>query len=74
VFRKLGMDYRQYVVQNPRFTRPEELHYLCGDCTKAKTVLGWKPEYTFETLIDEMIEAFQVSLGSGEEVRTGGNG
>jgi GDPmannose 4,6-dehydratase len=73
VFRKLGMDYRQYVVQNPRFTRPEELHYLCGDCTKAKTVLGWKPEYTFERLIDEMIEAFQVSLGTGEEVRTGGN-
>ena len=73
VFNKLGLDYRQYVVQSPRFVRPEELHYLCGDCTKAKTTLGWKPDYSFEQLIDEMIEAFQQSLGAGaEEVRAGG--
>jgi GDPmannose 4,6-dehydratase len=73
VFNKLGLDYRKYVVQSPRFVRPEELHYLCGDCTKAKTILGWKPDYSFEQLIDEMIEAFQQSLGAGaEEVRAGG--
>ena len=65
VFNKLGMDYRKYVVQNPRFMRPEELNYLCGDSAKAKTTLGWKPEYTFEQLIDEMIEAFQVSVRAG---------
>jgi len=65
VFHKLGMDYRKYVVQNPRFMRPEELNYLCGDSTKAKTTLGWKPEYTFEQLIDEMIEAFQASVRAG---------
>jgi GDPmannose 4,6-dehydratase len=56
VFKKLGMDYREYVVQNPKYMRPEELRYLCGDCSKAKKVLGWKPNYTFESLIDEMIE------------------
>jgi GDPmannose 4,6-dehydratase len=65
VFKKLGMDYRKYVVQNPRFMRPEELNYLCGDSSKAKTTLGWKPEYTFEQLIDEMIEAFRVSVRAG---------
>ena len=36
--------------------RAEELKYLKGDCTKLRTTLGWKPEYTFETLMDEMIE------------------
>jgi GDPmannose 4,6-dehydratase len=65
VFKKLGMDYRNHVVQNPRFMRPEELNYLCGDSSKAKTTLGWKPEYTFDQLIDEMIEAFQVSVRAG---------
>ena len=56
VFSKLGMDYKDYVVQNPKYIRPEELKYLKGDCSKAKTVLGWKHEYTFETMLDEMIE------------------
>ena len=56
VFKKLGMDYTEYVVQNPKYMRPEELRYLCGDCTKAKKVLGWKPEYTFDSMIEEMIQ------------------
>jgi GDPmannose 4,6-dehydratase len=57
VFRKLGMDYREHVVQNPKYMRPEELRYLCGDCTKVKDMLGWKAEYSFDKLVDEMIEA-----------------
>ena len=36
--------------------RPEELKYLKGDATKIRTELGWKPKYTFETLMDDMIE------------------
>lgn len=56
VFGKLGMDYRNYVVQNPKFLRPEELPYLKGDSTRIRTELGWKPEYTFESMMDEMIE------------------
>ena len=36
--------------------RAEELKYLRGDSTKLRTTFGWKPEYTFETLMDEMIE------------------
>jgi GDPmannose 4,6-dehydratase len=62
VFRKVGLDYRNHVVQNPKYMRPEELAYLCGDSTKALTVLGWAPESTLENLIDEMIEAFDASL------------
>lgn len=56
VFDKLGLDYKNYVVQNPIYLRPEELKYLKGDSTKIRTVLGWKPEYTFESLMDEMIQ------------------
>jgi GDPmannose 4,6-dehydratase len=56
VFKKLGLDYKEYVVQNPKYMRPEELRYLCGDCSKAKQTLCWKPEYTFDSMINEMIE------------------
>ena len=55
VFSKLGLDYRDYVVQNDKFLRPEELPYLKGDSTRIRE-LGWKPEYTFESMMDEMIE------------------
>ena len=56
VFETLGMDYQEFVIQNPKHLRPEELPYLKGDSTKVRTTLGWKPEYTFEMMMDEMIE------------------
>ena len=36
--------------------RPEELNVLKGDCSKARDVLGWKHNYTFEKMLDEMID------------------
>jgi GDPmannose 4,6-dehydratase len=59
VFGKLNLDYKQYVTQNPKYLRPEELPYLRGDNTKIVTELGWKPTYTFEALMDEMIAHWQ---------------
>tara|TARA_B100000282_G_scaffold270059_1_gene223856 strand:- start:63 stop:1031 length:969 start_codon:yes stop_codon:yes gene_type:complete len=56
VFTKLDLDYRDYVVQNPKYMRPEELKYLKGDSSKSREVLGWEPEYTFSSMMDEMIE------------------
>jgi GDPmannose 4,6-dehydratase len=56
VFDSMNMNYEDYVTQNPIFIRPEELKYLKGDSTKARTILGWKPEYTFESMLDEMVE------------------
>lgn len=55
VFSKLDMDYKNHVVQNPIYMRPEELKYLKGDSTKIRNTLNWEPEYTFETLLDDMI-------------------
>jgi GDPmannose 4,6-dehydratase len=57
VFGILGMDYREHVEQDPRLMRPEEVPRLRGDATKARTVLGWKPKYTFASLLDEMVES-----------------
>lgn len=59
VFGKLGLDYRDHVVQNPKYMRPEELRYLCGDCSKAKNLLKWEPAYTFDGMIEEMIQQWQ---------------
>jgi len=42
---------------NPEFYRPAEVDLLLGDATKAKTVLGWKPKFTFNDLVDDMINA-----------------
>jgi GDPmannose 4,6-dehydratase len=57
VFAKLGLDYSQYVEFDPRYLRPSEVDALCGDPTKLKTTLGWEPLYSFEDLVDEMIES-----------------
>jgi GDPmannose 4,6-dehydratase len=56
VFSKLDLDWRKYVVQDQKFLRPEELHDLKGDCSKLKSHTGWSPKYTFETMLDEMVE------------------
>ena len=58
VFSKLNLNYEDYVKINLKFVRPEELDYLCGDSSKSKEILGWKPEYSFEQLVDEMLDYF----------------
>jgi GDPmannose 4,6-dehydratase len=64
VFSKLELNYEDHVIQNQKFLRPEELPYLKGDSTKIRTELGWKPEYTFEMLMDEMVEHWMKIYGS----------
>jgi len=54
-FSKLDLDYKDYVGVNQKFWRPEELVNLKGDFSKIKSI-GFKAEYTFETLLDEMID------------------
>ena len=41
---------------NPRYYRPSEVDHLLGDPTKAKTSLGWKPKYSFQDLVEEMVK------------------
>ena len=56
VFNKLDLNYKDYVGIDDKYFRPEELTDLKGDCTKAKNILGWKHEYNFESMLDEMID------------------
>ena len=55
-FNKLNLDYTQYVKIDSKHKRPEELRYLKGDSNKLRTVLGWEPDYTFKSMLDEMVE------------------
>lgn len=55
VFSRLDLEWHKYIAADAKFFRPEELHDLKGDCTKLKTATGWEPDYSFETMLDEMI-------------------
>jgi GDPmannose 4,6-dehydratase len=59
VFSKLGLDYKQYVKVDQSLARPEETRHLKGDSSKLRKTLGWSPNYTFETLLDEMIDHYK---------------
>ena len=56
VFERLDLNYLDFTFQNAKFLRPEELPYLKGDASKARSVLGWQPEVSFDQLIDEMVD------------------
>ena len=62
IFSKLDLNYKDHVKINKKFIRPEELSYLCGDSSKARKVLGWKPEYSFESMVDEILDHFLKSI------------
>ena len=55
VFNKLDLEPTNYIKTDKRFYRSEELEFLKGDCSKAKKILNWEHKYTFETMLDEMI-------------------
>jgi len=56
-FDHVGLDWKQYVASDPKFIRPAEVDVLVGDASKAKRVLGWEPEISFEDMIAEMVDA-----------------
>ena len=56
VFKKLDLDPDKYVETDKKYQRPEELSRLKGDSSKLRSELNWTTHYTFETMLDEMIE------------------
>ena len=56
VFKSLGMNYLDHIIVDEKHFRPEELDNLKGDSTKLREKLLWSPNYTFESMLDEMIE------------------
>lgn len=69
VFKYLGLDYKDYVVQNEKFLRPEELPYLKGDSTKLREKTGWTPSYTFEEMMHEMCDHWMDELQGKKSYR-----
>ena len=56
-FSHLGLDWRDYVVEDAAFRRPADVEQLCADASKARRDLGWSPEVGFEELIRMMVDA-----------------
>jgi GDPmannose 4,6-dehydratase len=52
----VGLDYRKFVIVDPKFYRPAEVYDLIADASKARGRLGWRPQYRFEDLVREMVE------------------
>jgi GDPmannose 4,6-dehydratase len=62
VFQKLDLNFEERLKFDPKFLRSEELEYLKGDPTETKELLGWKPKYSFESMIDEMIAYWEKEI------------
>ena len=62
-FSVVDLDYNEYVKVDELYYRPAEVDSLVGDASKARTVLGWKPQHTFDALVREMVE-FDLEIAS----------
>jgi len=56
-FARVGLNWQEHVVVDPKFVRPAEVDVLQGDASKAKRVLGWQPRVSFRQLIEMMVDA-----------------
>lgn len=63
-FSHLDLDYKEYVVTDPRFVRPAEVDVLLGDASHARKALKWEPETSFEDMIKMMVDADMERLGN----------
>lgn len=63
-FDYLDLDWRKFVVVDPQLYRPAEVDLLLGDATKARTVLNWQPEVTFNELVRMMVDSDLTTLRS----------
>jgi len=68
VFERLDLDYKDYILTDERFCRPEELDVLKGDSTKLRETLGWKPNHTFEQMLDKMITHWTKKIGENNGI------
>ncbi len=62
-FDHVGLDWKRYVKIDKTFFRPAEVDYLCGDASRAKKELGWKPKVGFRELVRMMVDGDIKRLG-----------
>ena len=66
-FKKLDLDWNKFVETSEKYIRPNEVDYLLGDPTKAKTILDWQPKTSFESLVEMMVQS-DLNLAKREQV------
>ena len=66
-FNHVGLNWEDYVLTSDKYSRPNELHHLLGDASKAKNKLGWKPSTSFDELVKKMVES-DIELAKREKV------
>lgn len=67
VFGYLDLDWKKYVEVDPRYFRPSEVDFLCGDASKAKEKLGWRPKIGFWELLKMMVDS-DLILAENEKI------
>lgn len=70
-FDQVGLDWKKYVVVDPKYYRPKEAVVLLADASNAKSQLGWEPETSFEQLVRHMVDEDLRLLGGGQIARAG---
>src|ERR1700694_2759510 len=70
-FSYVGLDWKKYVEIDPQLVCPAEVDYLCGDSSKARRVLGWKPKVGFQQLVEMMVDADLTAQGHSAAARNG---
>jgi len=71
-FTHVGLDYRQYVVSDPKYYRPAEVDVLLADPSKARRELGWTPKVGFAELVGMMVDADVERLSAATPAATRG--
>jgi GDPmannose 4,6-dehydratase len=70
-FGRVGLTWQDHVRVDPALLRPAEVEHLLGDATKAREHLQWRPEVSFQQLVEMMVDADLERLSSAPPVRTG---
>ncbi len=66
-FNHVGLNWKDFVLTSEKYSRPNEVHHLLGDASKAKSVLGWEPKTSFNELINKMVDN-DLDLANKEKV------
>lgn len=64
VFNYAGLDTKKYLFTDDKYCRPEELHYLRGDSSKAQRKLKWQPKISFNEMMEEMVDYWSARLSN----------
>ena len=57
-FALLGLNYKDHIIVDPIYMRTQELNFLRGDSSEIRNKLKWEPEYTFESMVEEMVSSW----------------